>query len=179
MQVGELSERRSVSGENSSGPGEQPVDGAHAVPAVFNWPVTWAFTEMVAYASTFPMTWISTGTFFCPTVATVTGTSPPPPLRPPPPLPEGGPEPAAAAVLSVLLHPAETSRAKHVSIRIERFLMDPRRPHQERADLGIRLILYWRKAQAYSYAPILSDSKELENLELFRALVWEVAVHGQ
>jgi len=29
-----------VSGENSSGPGEQPVDGAHAVPAVFNWPVT-------------------------------------------------------------------------------------------------------------------------------------------
>jgi hypothetical protein len=35
MQVGELSERRSVSGEDSRDPGEQPFDGAHAVPAVF------------------------------------------------------------------------------------------------------------------------------------------------
>src|ERR1700733_12148014 len=67
-----------------------------------NSPPTWAFTVMVEYASTFPMTSTLMGTSRWDTIATTTGTGPPSPPRPRPP---------PAAFTSDLLQPARSSSA--------------------------------------------------------------------
>src|ERR1700729_1055633 len=65
---------------------------------------------MVAYASTWPITWISTGTSLVVDTATVTGTSPPAPFFPPlPPPPPGG---AAAPVVPV---PEQLASARRIN----------------------------------------------------------------
>src|SRR3954447_424830 len=99
------------------------------------------------------MTWTSTGTFFWPTVATVTGTSPPP-RRPPPFPPASLPPPAPAALAPEFEQAAPVSRRTPANTRAAKDLDTASPLHREGAHVGIeRIHCTGVKDLSYSYAP--------------------------
>src|SRR5262249_31927014 len=119
----------------------------------------------VLYASTLPITWISTGTSLAVARATVTGTSPPPPLRPP--LPPPPPPVGSAAAEAPVFPQPESNSVAPARIRTKILQVEARKPHPKAADLGIKRS-FQRGDQIIQYVTFDSpnSSKEPNILEL-------------